>query len=281
MDRILRSTSAGIRLDLGKAVDSATTVPVSVRNGAGTEVKTGTAALVTGATGVYELILSPTDTATLDVYEATWTATLSGAAHTFTTRFEIVGGFFFSTAEARAAFAELTNTTKYPDAKIVDAREEAERIIEDACEVAFVPRGRRLTLDGSGTSRLLLPWDAHRVTKVLTATVGSTVQTIADLRLYAYGELLHTTGEWTTGDRNVVLHLEHGYTQPPPRIKTAALILARSRLVADTLSDRATSQITDVGTILLAVPGMRGSITGIPEVDAAIAQYRESVPALG
>ena len=54
-----------------------------------------------------------------------------------------------------------------------------------------------------------------------------------------------------------------------------AMMLARSILVPSNIDDRALTFSDELGTRTLAVPGGRFGSTGIPEVDAAIAQYGE------
>jgi len=78
---------------------------------------------------------------------------------------------------------------------------------------------------------------------------------------------------WTGGYGNVTVAYEHGWTSPPLRIKRAALLLAKQWVLNSPIDDRATSVSNDDGTFVLATPGLRGSVFGIPEVDAALESY--------
>jgi hypothetical protein len=85
--------------------------------------------------------------------------------------------------------------------------------------------------------------------------------------------VIYTANGWTRGFGNYSISYEHGYSEPPARIRQAALLWAKSVLVKGPIDDRTTSFSNDEGTFSLATPGMRGSWTGIPEVDATIQQY--------
>jgi hypothetical protein len=55
------------------------------------------------------------------------------------------------------------------------------------------------------------------------------------------------------------------------------MLLTKVWLIKGPLDDRLTSLSTDDGTFTLLTPGVRGSVFGIPEVDATLAQYRVPV----
>ena len=65
----------------------------------------------------------------------------------------------------------------------------------------------------------------------------------------------------------------HGYETPPARIRRAAMIATRIWTTRGPVDDRATQIAADGATVNLATPGLAGSVTGIPEVDAAIRQH--------
>lgn len=234
----------------------------------------------TGATSAWTYTLTPTQTAVLGVYKAVLTATVSEVVQTYTSWYEVAGGFFFETEEARAFDdSAMSSTTDYPTDKIIAAREQVEEDIEQVCGVAFVPRGKRINLHGTGTSRLLLP-DLY-VTSLVAAEVDGTALTteLDDLVIEASGRLILAEHSWDLGDRNVLVDYVHGYAQVPDPIKRAALMWTRARLVPTSLDDRATSHTDETGTRQLAVAGRRFP-SGIPEVDAILSRYTERVPVL-
>jgi len=162
---------------------------------------------------------------------------------------------------------------------IVDGREQVEGEIEDAAGVAFVPRGYRAVLDGNGRTSLFLPH--NRITRLVSLKVGDDTVDVADAYLYgSEGRLALQVGSFGTGNLTVQALYEHGYAQPPARIKRAALILLKDRVVASNIEDRALSHTDEAGTIALSVAGANG-IFGIPEVDAAVEQYSELAPRVG
>lgn len=286
MDRLLQSVTGAIRLEIrnqaGDLANADAPPAVSVKDGASTTVASGASTLV--STGIYEFILTPTQTAVLDRYTASWSAAFSGVTNTFATHFEVVGGFIFGVGEVRALNAELANTTTYPTAKLVDAREGVSDDLETECGIAFAPRGRRVTLSGDDRKSLLIP--NLRVRRLVSLKVGGTAFTQAeldDLAVEPWGLVTRKTlGTYTDGDRNVEVHYEHGYDFPPEGIRRAALVLAKHRLLPSPmgLDARSSSVTTDEGTYTLIQPGIRRPF-GIPEVDAEVERYREEVPVFG
>jgi hypothetical protein len=256
--------------------DSAT---VTVTRGStGTVLYTDAAAVdIDDPAGRFGFTLSPTDTALLDTLTLDWTVTFDDVEQTARTVVEVVGGFLFSVAEARA-LPPLNNTATYSTDRILEYRTLAEQTIEDLCERAFVPRYRQETLDGSGTNGLMLSRpDLRSIRSVATTSAGvSTPYSVDDIALLALNPsgIVHSYGAtWASGYSNITVGYEHGTDHPPARIKQAALLLARSWLVKGPIDDRATGQVVGDVSFGLVVPGRNGSYTGLPEVDAAIDQY--------
>lgn len=281
MDRILRSTQAPIQLQIrdkdGAPIDATGTVSATVKNSAGITVHGPVNASHVGASGsgLYEITVSPTVTEPLDQFEVTWNATVGGAGVTLVTHFETVGGFLFTIAELRSFDTALANETKYPTDAVVAARTEAEERLEQLCGVAFVPRGRRETLDGTGPGALML--GSLMPIRVVSASIDGIALTsaqLSDLRIYDHGQVFRDSGElWTRGFRNVSIYYEHGFKTPPESIRRAAMMLARKILVPSPLPvEGVLSYTTAEGVFRVSVPGRDGP-TGIPEVDAIIAQF--------
>lgn len=290
MDRILRSSSATVQVTLydengDPANPPGGTLTADVTDSGGTAIS-GSPFSVTNppaSIGVLKFTLPAPGIAVLDAYDVTWN--IPDGSKRFT-QFEVVGGFLFTIAELRAFDDELTDATAYPASAIVDVREQVEERLEgeEACGVAFVPRGAREVLDGSGEALLEL---AHLLPRtVLSAEIDGVAldaAALADLRTHDWGAVSRKTlGAWTSGQANVEILYEHGFDRPPAPIVRAAKILAKKQLVDSPISEeeRALSVTTELGTMRISTPGRDGP-TGIPEVDAVIEQFGKRVPTAG
>lgn len=272
---------------VGESVtDSTTAVTVSGVDATGVTVFSGTASSAGAGTGRYTFTMA--GQAALSAITVSWSGTIAGAAVTETDQVEIVGGFFFTLLEGRASDPVLADATRYPTDELAAVRTEVETECEWICLRAFVPRYRRVVLDGTGTTDLVLP-DAL-VRTVRSASVAPrygqapTALTVAQLAAVAVVDdqsAIRTDGAvWTEGRRNVVVEYEYGGDAPPADLVRAAKIRFRSRLnIARTgIPDRATSFTSgDGGTYRLSMPD--AFLTGIPEVDAAYGRYSRRVQA--
>lgn len=265
--------------------DSTTTVTYTVTDAAGASVTTGNA--THGTTGVYSFVL-PAQTA-LKKLTVVWSATIGGSATTTTTYAEIVGGFFFSLAEARNSDESLDDADRYPLADLVAGRLEVEVECEMICDLGFVPRYARVVIDGTGTSELLLthPDQGRSVAAVRTIRSVSmsdspdgtftsfTAAQLADLAPTADGKLVRTGGDiFTEGRANVVVEYEYGLDRPPADLVRESKIRLRTVLNSNksAILDRASSfTVTEGATYRLDMPG--AFKTGIPTVDAAYGRY--------
>src|SRR5919109_562901 len=289
MDRILRNAASRITISIydrdGNLVDpDGQTVNVRVLNGAGAEhIAAGAATRVSA--GVYAKDLTSAQTDKLDTYEAEWTGAIATQSVTLRSRFEVVGGFFFTVAEARTHDnAALASTTTYPLATVVEGRELVENELEVACGVAFVRRGARARLKANGSHELLLP---HRYPRELySCSIDGTALTASEISALVLRDegAIWRESEWTRSDTNpynVILHYTHGHDEPPGRMRRAALVLLRHRLVASSIDDRAISFTDELGTRSLPVAGRAGQPFGIPDVDSAVQDFNERLPAIG
>lgn len=307
---VLRGTGDSVAATFyadGEVADPGT-VTVDIARADGTVLDTGRA--TAGATtDPRTVVLTPSETAVLDILTLTWHTTIATVAMDFVTTAEIVGAHLFTVAEARAFDkGQLTNPTKYPEAAIEQARARIGDAFARICGVDFVPRYRRATLDGQVpqsqwgygwasdpflqlplTNGLLLP--GPRVTalrSVETRVIGQASwvalegDDLADVILLPEGVIYRETrGIWPYGRQNVRVAYEAGYAQPPADIKRAALILLVDQLVTKDISERALSQTTEFGTFRIATAGERGSYFGLPLVDSVLDLYaRERVPVL-
>lgn len=287
--RILRGVAATLswqNVDSdGTAAAPAGAVTVRVQQADGTDLLAAGTATDGTTSDPRTVDLTAAQTATLDLLTVTWSD--AGDSSTHTTYVEIVGGYYFSVDDARSADASLVDGGKYTADDIVAARREVEDEFETICGVAFVPRYRRVTLSGTGSTRLLLDdpvirtvrsvrsysdWGAASYTELST-------DELADIQYDDVGVLTGAT--WVYGTRNLVVEYEHGYDRPPAEIKRAAITRLRARLnmARSGIPDRATSFVSsDGGTFRLDTPGMYK--TGQPEVDAVLARYSLRIPSI-
>lgn len=225
--------------------------------------------------GVLTHIFPHTALEHLGVYDVIWTGVVEGQAQEWVTRFELVGDFYYTLAELRASDSSYDDEISYPDAKLSEAREWAESTFEHekACAVAFVPR--------AATERIVVPrWDKAlrlkwpAIRRVVALKIDGVTESFTGL---AVGDRTVKRFEGWNAGSVVEITYEHGYDAPNPQVRKAALMLAKEYLVDSALSSRATAESTDVGFYRLSIAGPDGR-TGIPYVDAVIADNRRSVP---
>lgn len=276
MIRIVRGSPATLSApfyvnDTATDLDAVPTVLVTRQDGS--QVATGAATRV--GVGQYTYALpAQTD---LAVLTAVWSGLISSQPISVTTYVEVVGAEYFSIAELRNSDSVLTNTTRYPDAKCAQARLAVESDFEGICGRAFVPRYAREQLVSNGTGTLWL--SNPEPIRLITLTVngedwsGKTITTSTDnLRILI---LAGFQGVWPRYGQ-ITIEYEYGNLAPPERVKNAAMKWAKYKLVADQsrIDERATTMnIPDFGNFVMATPGMRESITGIPEVDVVLWDY--------
>lgn len=280
--RILRGTAASLSWQNvdgdgeNAAPAGAVTVGV-VRDDGTTLVAAGTATSGTGALPRTYALTAANNTL-LDLLTVTWTDAGDGSTHV--TYVEVVGGYYFTIAEARASDAVLVDVTKYPSPLITEKRREVEEEFEEICGVAFVPRYRKQVVSGPGASRFRLDRKEVRAIRSVrdysdaTNYVAWTAAELATLVLDDDGLLTSRTGvTFYGGDRNLVIAYEHGYSRPPAGIKRAAMERARYLMNKPKtgVPDRATSfSVAEGGTYRLDTPGALK--TGMPDVDAELAR---------
>lgn len=285
MDRLVRGSGGLLRLlvvdDEGDPVDAPQTPTVTVVDGAGTQVATGTATHT--GTGVYTLALTGAQTAQCDTLTVTWSA---GVA-TYITVVEVIGGWPVTLADIRNANTELADTTRYPSALLAAARNAAMDRIENSTGVAWSTRRARVTLDGDGSTVLALRGPNRKalteVQTVLGVTVEGAVWDPDGCVLWPWGGLAAPDGlVWPVGRRNITVDVLHGVPVAPAPVCEAIVELAIGAVVeyGSRVPERATSVSTDLGTFRLTLPGRDGP-TGIPRVDAVIDQWGYKTMAVG
>lgn len=292
--QVLRSTPATISAEFldqnGVRTAPATPVAVSVERLDGTAVTSGTAT-VADTTATFALTVA--QTAELDWYQATFT---DDDGRAVTTQVEIVGDYYFSVEEAREFGETLSRTEKYTDAQIIKARQ----AVEERFEImmigrAFVPRFRRVQMDGPGGYRLQLPNPGvTRVRKLVNNGTALTTDELNSLTIDPYGIVTYTAGAFTGAEAympgtfftipgGILVEYEYGESFVPIDLKSAALTYCRYLLNRPNSGVWATAtQISsqDGSSSTLAVAGRAGFETGIAEVDWVVGSYRTMVPAI-
>jgi hypothetical protein len=271
LERILQNTPGTVSqqwYEDGVAVDPGT-VTVGITRADGTTVVAPGTATTGSGTGARSFALTTTHTALLDSLTVTWVSATKG---TLGSQVDVVGGFVFSVAQARA-IRPLDNTTTYTTARIVEMRTLVEDALERELGYALVPRYSLDWLEQWGSA-----WGAWGemplrpyTTAVRTLTIDGVAATGMTLRRpgTVTPTLRYTTGfaRWS----DALVGLEHGQPVTEAEATQAALTLAKTWLVSGPVDDRATAASTADGfTYALATPGRGGSIFGVPMVDSFV-----------
>ena len=208
----------------------------------------------------------------LGSYAAEWTCGLEGDdSLTLLEDIELVGGHLFTIAQLRKDDSSEFATRS--DADLAQVRIAVEQVIEDAAMVACVPRGRHAVVDGSGKRHLVLPdLEVRRVVAVQVNGVAWDPEQIAELTVADDRVYLPAGRTWPAGIRNITLDYEHGRDRAPQYLSRQGIKLAKEYLSAGDIDGRATAQQVGDQMFRLTIAGRDGT-TGLPEVDAAIAQF--------
>lgn len=284
-------TSAGIAVVVadpvsGEPVDLAEPPTVTLHDGGGVQVDSGTATPA-DETGVYTYVVPGTalSVVTLDEYAITWSGEFAGGAP-FTDRdvLATAGGVgrYFKVAELRDYDRSIAAVDEYPALLIEVARAYAEQRIDGVAQVAFVPRARRHRVDlrpirsrGRLLRRLWLP-DAE-VRAIYSITVDG--DPLSGYLLDGDG-LLPENDDWWSGDV-VEAWYAHGLDYPPEPVKRAAKMLAMEALSPSTVNQRMTLQSVGNEAFRVSIADRRTGSTGNPEVDAVCASFGRQRPAVG
>lgn len=259
-----------------------------VSSAAGATVASGNATVVGGGTG--QVTLTVPGQTTLNLLTVAITATVGGASLTEYDTVEVCGGFFFTIPEGRASDTSLADNEKYPTAVLEWARAATEFECEMICDRTFVGRYAFATLDGTGTSSMVLPGPDDdrsfrnfvRLRSVSVAPeldetfVDFDAAALADVAVDPTGTATRASGDvFTWGRQNVRVGYEYGRAGAIPRdLKEMSLVRFRTwaNVRRSGIPDRVTSYTAvDGGSYRLALPGAYA--TGIPDVDAAYSRY--------
>lgn len=268
--------------------DATGNVVVTIEREDGTAVQSGNA---TGpVANVYSYVFNGLDV--LDRLTVSWAATVGGDAIVLDQDvIEIVGGFYFGLAEARAIdtiFTTPAGLLRYPLDDVKEVRLWTEDEAEQICEQSFVPRFERETLTGIGDRPLRLKWPWLRAVRALLVDgVAYSPTELTALGTDPLG-LIRPRFCWppvyVTGPGNIVVEYEHGLDRPPPDMLRATKTRWRSlmfeRKSRSPLPDRSESFTrTEVGLVKYGQETPR--TTGIPSVDAVYGRHPSPRPEFG
>jgi len=261
----------------GEPAAPSETVTVGVTKADGTVVvAAGTATSGTGSSPRTYTLAAQT---ALNLLTVTWTD--AGDSSTATQLVEVVGGYWFTRAQAVERDNSLADGAKYPPALITSVRAEVEAEFEEVTMTAWVPRYHRAQVVGNGSAGVPLPNTMIRSVRSVrlyesdgTTYTAFTSAELAEIVVVSHGMIYRPNG-WTRGAVYVVEY-EHGADGPPADLRDAAITRLRHRLNIHRsgIPDRATSMSTESGqSYALATPGLRGFITGVPDVDVVLGRY--------
>jgi hypothetical protein len=282
MERVVRGR--GFTLSKQFFSDGVAQAPTGLPTVAIVRVSDGTTVTTTAVSGSgvgpYQVTVIPSNNLLLDTLTVTWTAVFSGQPNTYVDTVEVAGDALFSISDVRALNPQLADPAKYPADRIGDMRTTVEDAIERELGFATVPRFALEKVTGVYGQPLRVRPYVRTIRSVSVNATALTSPQIAALSFagrYIGGYQWGGPPDWpsTTGLSNITIGYEHGLDGPSQRLRRAALLLAKIWLVSGPVDDRtSTFSSAEGGTYSLVTPGVRGSVFGVPEVDAAVASER-------
>lgn len=263
-------------------------VTIGVVDGNGATVVASGTATTNNTDGTYTYSLADQDNPGL--LTVTWTRDDTGAE--LVDRLEVVGARLFTEAQARAFDASaLSSTSTFTDADIAAGRDHVTEQLEHWTGRSWVPRWCRVETYGTGGYRLPLhdasprtstgvrlhrPGRLTDIATIRSVTVGGTAVPTSNVVVDG-ATLVRTDGTWTlptiSDPLNVVVEWDYGLAYPADGVDRIALLLLRDRLVANPISDRATSFTDELGTHRFETPGRFGNVSSIPEVNMWVKRH--------
>lgn len=252
---------------------------VVVRDITGATISTGTASpWVPAETGRFKFLVPAATGATRpDILTFEYTAHFTSVQRKVTSRFEIVGGRYFSIQDLRNSEGipgdatiqrPLTDVVKWPHEIMRLARVDAEVEAESIMRRAWVPRVARERLVADADGLLRPSWPMIR-------TVRAAVDKATGAALNVSGWTIEGRHAWLidTGMSGVTVDVvyEHGADSPEWDVMRATMIRARHHLAQRVTRrpgdvEQQTPIRSDQGTIVYATAGVRW--TGNKPVDA-------------
>lgn len=224
----------------------------------------------TGAGSVFTFDVPAAAVPRVDLLTASWTSSVG----IWTTAVDVRASRVFTVPALLAVFPELAGKSL---PAVERARMAAEDFLEDQCGRAFT---RAFAVESfpaqSGLWHSSVLLDRYPVLALRFVTVGGVALGAAELAGVAVDQWGVASGSTFAGA--TVVGYEHG--GPVADVDRVAMILARHRLLKGPLDDRAIGMpVEGGGVISLLTPGVRGSVTGLPEVDVFLQRHRARVVA--
>lgn len=272
--RVLRGVAASLTwqpVDAdGSPADPGAAVTVDVTRSDGTVVAAGAA--TTGAASAPRVYaLAAANNPSLDYLTAVWKV---GGVATATTYIAVVGGYYASIEEIRAAEPTLTDT-RYPTEVLLRARWETEVEFERISGVPFVPRLVRGRYNGTASSSLVLDVGMLRSVRAIRYYSDATTFTLeqaANTTAIPPNEFgiarFVTYASFLEGLANVEVFSEHGYDRPPADVRRAFFGRVRTR------ANMAKSGIPDEATTYAPAEGGGVSFVAPPPWKSICEAYR-------
>lgn len=262
--------------------DTASTPTCTVTRANGTAL-TAASVTATSEDGVYTAAITTSHTSQLDRLTITWSGTAGSLAQVYTQELEVAGGWYVTIPEVRAT-RDLSDEARYPVADVRSTRDRFEKIAEEHCGQAFVPRYHSETLRGNNRSNLILKYP--NLISILSVTVDGTAMTVGDYELDEALGLVRTDGSWfpcpSGSGRNVTVEYTHGMTVCPVDVKEECLTFLRSKLthvVAGIPNAQMTEAIDGGRQMTFASQGAEAP-TGIPSVDEVLNRRNVRIPGI-
>lgn len=193
---------------------------------------------------------------------------------------------YFTLVELRA-LPDMSNTTKYPDARVEAEAAHVVAVIEREVGAAFVSRTVTDEIHDGGTDAIVLD---QPFAVAASAATENGVAVTDQLRVHGgvlrrFGAGSYSPGTWANGVGNVAVTYTHCYSATPPAdLKNAALWATRARLLENSstasISDRQTSMSTESGTIQFVVAGQDRPF-GIPAIDEVVIGWKRKLDVFG
>lgn len=284
MPRIVTGASATLAWQQltsdGEVASPAGAVKVTVRASNGAILVDNVDAAGTG-TNPRTCTLTAAQTRQVDQLSVAWTI---GADTYHTDVVDVVGGHFFGNAEFRRDFPAFADVGQYPPDRIHRTRQVVEAKIESWTRQAWVPRVAVELVPCTSASVAIVNWPTVRAVRQVdflnaadnTITASLTPVDCAAIPPNNAGLLCRRYG-WSASDLIRVIY-EHGSPQPPDDLKALAMRVCAEILTVNAgggLPENAISysQSQTGMVITLAVPGVRGAVSTIPDVNEAISRY--------
>lgn len=203
-----------------------------------------------------------------------WTGAISGNPQSATQYYEIVGAFLFSLADLRKMEGIVGESVIHTTEELVDCREQVTDLFNDYTDTSFGEAYWSEIQDGLNLDYLTtqkMPLRRVLSLKVNGVAVSSPVASAAGI--------VTTSSYMMRGTQNLILEYVYGHQFVPGDVKRAALRLARHYLLSSdsSLPDRARMMTTEWGSFQLTIASDEYP-TGLPEVDAVLRRYRQTLP---